>query len=88
MELSRKEFAELRLIESFVHIDKDLKRVVVSYPAIRDFGLLSDNRDQALTRAKALERRLLKSGFKESYDDQLRDWPKFPEILIPMYRDI
>ena len=74
MALSRKEFAELRLIQDSVHIDKDSQKVIVSYPAIKDFSILSDNREQALSRARSLEKRLLKSGFKESYDEQLKDF--------------
>jgi hypothetical protein len=58
MELSRKEQAELRLIQRPVKINKELKRVEVSYPAVKDFSLLTDNREQALGRAKSLEKRL------------------------------
>ena len=74
MEHSRKEQAELRLIQKSVKINKELKRVEVSYPAIKDFSLLSDNREQALGRAKSLEKRLIKTGRKPSYDEQLQDF--------------
>ena len=74
MEHSRKEQAELRLIQKSVKINKELKRVEVSYPAIKDFSLLGDNREQALGRAKSLEKRLIKTGFKASYDEQLQDF--------------
>ena len=74
MEHSRKEQAELRLVQNSVEINKELKRVEVSYPAIRDFSLLGDNREQALGRAKSLEKRLIKTGRKASYDEQLQDF--------------
>ena len=64
MEYSRKEPAELRLVQNSVEINKELKRVEVYYPAIRDFNLLGDNREQALGRAKSLEKRLIKTGRK------------------------
>ena len=74
VEHSRKELAELRLIQNSVRINKVDKKVEVSYPAIKDFSLLTDNRQQALSRAKSLEKRLIKSGMKTSYDDQLKDF--------------
>ena len=74
MEHSRKEQAELRLIEKSVKINEELKRVEVSYPAVKDFSLLGDNREQALGRARALEKRLVKTGRKAAYDEQLQDF--------------
>ena len=74
MEHSRKEQAELRLIQKSVKINKELKRVEVTYPAIKDFSLLSDNRTQVIGRAKCLEKRLIKTGFKTSYDEQRKDF--------------
>ena len=46
----------------------------MSYPAIKDFSLLVDNREQALGRAMSLEKRLPKSGLEEPYDAQLQDY--------------
>ena len=54
MEHGRKEQAELRLIQKSVKINKELKRVEVSYPAVKDSRHLSDNRAHALGRAKSL----------------------------------
>ena len=74
IEYSRKELAELRLIEKNVYINTELKRVEVRYPAIKNFNILSDNREQALGRARSLEKRLIKTGRKEAYDEQLQDF--------------
>ena len=74
VEMSRKQQAELRLIEESVTIDKDLQKVEVKYPAIKDFGVLTDNREQVIARAKSLEKRLLRTGMKEKYDGQLKDF--------------
>ena len=43
------------------------------YPAVKDFSLLGNNREQALGRASSLEKRLLKTGRKSAYDEQLQD---------------
>ena len=74
VELSRKQQAELRMIENNVWIDKMQQRVEVRYPAIKDFGVLTDNREQVIARAISLEKRLLKTGMKGSYDDQVKDF--------------
>ena len=74
VEFSRKQQAELRLIQESVSLNKELKRVEVKYPAIKDFSVLTDNREQVIARAKSLEKRLIKSGMKECYDGQLKDF--------------
>ena len=59
VERSRKQQAELRMIEENVSINKELKRVEVRYPAIKDFSILTDNREQVISRAKSLEKRMI-----------------------------
>ena len=46
----------------------------MSYPAVKDFSLLGNNREQALGRARSLEKSLLKTGRKSAYDEQLQDF--------------
>ena len=57
-----------------MRINKLDKKVEVSYPAIKDISLLTDNRQQALIMAKSLEKRLIKTEMKSSYCDQLKDF--------------
>jgi hypothetical protein len=74
MEHGVRKQAELRLIQNSVKINKELKRVEVSFPAVKDSSHLSDNREQALGRGKSLEKRLIKTGRKASCDEQLQDF--------------
>ena len=74
VEISRKQQVELRMIEDNVFLNKKLKKVEVQYPAIKDFSVLTDNREQVIERTKSLERRLISTGMKDGCDGQVKDF--------------
>ena len=65
---TRKENAELLLIEANIELDESSKQVKFKYPLMRDPSVLGDNRGQVMSMAAALERKLKKSGQLEDFN--------------------
>ena len=73
-ELSRRDERELRLIKEGMQLDLDMNQLKFEYPLIKDPSVLQDNRQQAISMAAGLEKRLLKSGELEAYNTEIRDF--------------
>ena len=70
-QMSRKEQAELALVESSMVFDKEEGKVTFEYPYIKDVSGLCDNMGQAIKIEEAVEKRLVKMGKRKEYDREL-----------------
>ena len=52
-------------------LDKENKELKFTYPFVKDPGVLTDNRSQAIALAGSLEKRLKKNGELEVYNKAL-----------------
>ena len=69
-----KEFLELQRMKDSIQLDKERKKIVVTYPICGDITKFKDNRHQAIKRADDLRRSLKKRGLLEPYNVQTRDY--------------
>ena len=82
--MTRREQAELQLIEENVIFDEEAGQVMFKYPVIGDLSRLGDNFGQILAIEKKVEARLLKKGLLDSFNKELEGYLKhgaFHEIL-------
>ena len=70
-DLSRREQAELKLIEANISLDEENKQVTFKYPLLKDPFLLTDNRNQVVSMAHGLERQLIKSNQLADFNDEM-----------------
>ena len=71
--MSTRDGVELKALEENTHYDREQKKVITNYPFKKDPSVLTDNYDQAVQLARGLEKRLIRSGMLEAYNEQLRD---------------
>ena len=76
--LTRKEQAELILMENNMSVDQVQKRMVVKYPVMKDPSVLSDNYGQA-----SLEKRLVRDGMMDKYNTSMEEF-----LTRPCMREI
>ena len=62
------------MIEKNMSIDTEGCKITFKSPLIKDAGLLTDNKQQAVGMAADLERRLKKIGQLESYNTELKEF--------------
>ena len=73
--MSRKEQAELAVIERSIVFDKDEAKVTFEYPYLyKDVSKLGNNIGQVIKIEESVERGLVKSGRKDEYDRELRGY--------------
>jgi hypothetical protein len=70
-QITRREQEELVLIEEGMRLDEVSNEITFHYPLIKDPALLSDNRGQAIAMATGLERKLMKQGKTEAYNEEI-----------------
>ena len=74
-QMSRKEQAELAVIESSIVFNKDEAKVTFEYPYLyKDVSKLGNNIGQVIKIEESVEKGLVKSGRKEEYDRELRGY--------------
>ena len=81
--LTRKEQDVIILLDQLMHVDYELKRMVVKYPIIRDRAVLTDNLQQAVKMATALEKRLNRDGMRDAYNKCMKEF-----ITRPCMREL
>lgn len=69
--MSRREAAELVLIEQNIEIDEDTNRVYFSYPTTGDLAQLKDNRMQAIACETSWERKVDLMGKRKDYNQEV-----------------
>ena len=74
IEMSRKEEAEMRMMEENTWLDANSRRIHTTYPVVGDLSKLRDNRWQAVKMAENLERRLLKNDKLENYNEEFQSF--------------
>ena len=72
--MSKREAAELVMIEQNVTLDPSSKTVMIRYPAKGDLSQLKDNRGQALGCAASLEKKLSKNKTRELYNAEFQGY--------------
>ena len=72
--MSKREAAELVMIEQNVTLDPSSKTVMIRYPAKGDLSQMKDNRGQALGCATSLERKLAKDKTRKLYNDEFQGY--------------
>ena len=72
--MTKKEAAELVMIEQNVTLDPASKNVKIRYPAKGDLSQMKDNRGQALGCATSLERKLAKDKTRKLYNDEFQGY--------------
>ena len=72
--MSKKEAAELVMIEQNVTLDPSNKKMMIRYPAKGDLSQLKDNRRQAIGCAAAQERKLAKNKTRELYNAEFQGY--------------
>ena len=70
-QMSRKEQAELILVESSMVFDQEEGKVTFDYPYIKDVSELGDNIGQVIKIEESVEKSLVRTGRKEEYDREL-----------------
>jgi hypothetical protein len=81
--LTRKEQAELILMENNMWVNKEKKRMVVKYPIIKDPSVLTDNYGQAVKMTTSLEKRLVRDGMLDKYNTCMEEF-----LTRPCMREI
>merc|ERR1711867_315636 len=71
--MSKKEAAELVMIEENVTLDPVNNNVKIRYPAKGDLSQLQDNRKQAIGCAASLEKKLAKDKTRELYNNEFKE---------------
>ena len=82
-EMNRKQQEELRLMKKNVVHDADKRCVRVTYPIIGDVSKLRDNRYQVVRMAERYEKKLLKDGQLDNYNQVLQSYID-REVLVPV----
>ena len=72
--MSKKEAAELVMIEQNVTLDPSNKRVMIRYPAKGDLSQLKDNRRQAIGCAAFQEKKLAKNKTRDLYNAEFQGY--------------
>ena len=72
--MTRKEAAELAMIEQNMTLDPSNNNVKIRYPAKGDLSQLRDNRGQAIGCAASLEKKLSKDKTRELYNDEFQGY--------------
>ena len=70
-QMTAKEQSELALVEECIKFNEEEKKVVFSYPYIKDVSRLQDNYQQAVAIESGVEKRLLKMGKRAEYDKEM-----------------
>ena len=73
-QMSRKEQAELALVEESIEFKKEEKKVVFNYPYIKDVSSLQDNYSQVVKIEESVERKLVKMGKRAEYDEEMQGY--------------
>ena len=73
LHLSWKENEELKAIEDGLSYDMKKAKWIAKYPFKTDPSVLSDNRSQALSLMKGLEKRLIKTKMLDDFNTQFAD---------------
>lgn len=82
-ELTRKEQEELQMLRENLTHDEVNERVIAKYPIIGDLTKMKDNRYQAESMAKGLEKRLIKRNQLEAYNVVFNEYVE-QGALIPV----
>jgi hypothetical protein len=68
---TRRESQELLMIERGMELDEQRHVVTYHYPLLQDPRILSDNRGQVIAMASGMERRLIRAGQLEAYNEEM-----------------
>ena len=72
-ELTREEQEMYTLVKQNMTLDEEKNQITLRYPVNDNYLLLQDNRAQIIKRQESVERRLIKKGDQEKYNDNYRD---------------
>ena len=82
-ELTRKEQDELEMLQKNLVHDEDKEQVSVTYPIIGDIAKMRDNRYQAISMAKGLEKKMKKKGQLDDYNAVFKEFVE-RGVLVPV----